>query len=103
METGQGDEHREAYLAKLSDVSGVAINTFADLKNALQSRLDFFASQGCSVSDHALEYVMYQPASDDEIEAIFAKRKGGAAVTRQVKLGDAAPLRLQARQQHAAL
>lgn len=74
------------YLAKLSDVSGVAINTFADLKNALQSRLDFFASQGCSVSDHALEYVMYQPASDDEIEAIFAKRKGGAAVTRQEEL-----------------
>lgn len=63
------------YLAKLAEVSGVSINTFADLKNALLKRLDFFASMGCNVSDHALEYVMYQPASDEEIEAIFAKRK----------------------------
>jgi len=74
------------YLAKLADVSGIAINTFADLKNALQNRLDFFASMGCSVSDHALEYVMYQPASEEEIEAIFAKRKSGAALTRQEEL-----------------
>ena len=74
------------YLAKLSEVSGVAINTFADLKQALLKRLDFFASMGCSVSDHALEYVMYQPASDEEIEKIFAKRKSGAAVTRQEEL-----------------
>lgn len=74
------------YLAKLTDVSGTAINTFADLKKALLNRLDFFASMGCSVSDHGLEYVMYQPASDDEIEAIFAKRKSGAAVTRLEEL-----------------
>ena len=74
------------YLAKLADVSGVAINTFADLKDALNKRLDFFASMGCSVSDHALEYVMYHPATDEEIEAIFAKRKSGAAVTREEEL-----------------
>ena len=74
------------YLAKLSAVSGVTINTFADLKDALVNRLDFFASMGCSVSDHALEYVMYQPATDDEIEAIFAKRKSGQAVTREEEL-----------------
>lgn len=74
------------YMAKLSEVSGVAISTFADLKKALVNRLDFFASSGCSVSDHALEYVMYHPASDEEIEAIFAKRKGGASITREEEL-----------------
>ena len=41
---------------------------------------------GCSVSDHALEYVMYAPASDDEIEAIFAKRLSGEGVTREEEL-----------------
>ena len=74
------------YLDKLSAVSGAPINSFADLKAALHNRLDFFASMGCCVSDHALEYVMYQPASDEEIEAIFARRKGGAAVTRLEEL-----------------
>ena len=75
-----------AYLEKLSSVSGVAIHTFADLKEALLKRLDFFASMGCSVSDHALEYVMYQPATDAQIEAIFAKRLGGSDITREEEL-----------------
>ena len=74
------------YLTTLSNVSGVAINTFADLQKALSVRMDFFASMGCSVSDHALEYVMYAPASDAEIEAIFAKRLSGNDVTREEEL-----------------
>jgi len=61
------------YVAKLSEVSGVDITSFADLKKALVNRMDFFSANGCSVSDHALEYVMYEPANDDEIEALFKK------------------------------
>ncbi|WP_099469311.1 glucuronate isomerase [Konateibacter massiliensis] len=70
------------YLAKLSDVSGVKVNSFASLIESLVVRLDFFASMGCKATDHALEYVMYQPASETEIEAIFTKRAAGSAVTR---------------------
>ena len=74
------------YLSTLSDVSGITIRTFADLKQALSARMDFFASMGCSVSDHGLEYVMYAPASDDEVEAIFAKRLAGNDITREEEL-----------------
>lgn len=74
------------YIAQLSDASGIKVDTFAALKKALSNRMDFFASMGCSVSDHALEYVMYAPASDDEIEAIFAKRLSGEGVTREEEL-----------------
>jgi glucuronate isomerase len=74
------------YLAKLSEASGVTIRTFADLKKALSNRMDFFASMGCSVSDHALEYVMYAPAGEQEIEAIFAKRLSGGNVSREEEL-----------------
>ena len=74
------------YLAKLSKVSGSEIKTFADLKAALSNRMDFFASMGCSVSDHALNYVMYAPASEAEIEAIFAKRMSGASITAEEEL-----------------
>ena len=62
------------------------IATFADLCKALSIRMDFFASMGCNVSDHALEYVMYAPATTEEIEAIFAKRLSGANVTREEEL-----------------
>lgn len=74
------------YLAKLTAASGVTINSFADLKAALQNRMDFFASMGCSVSDHALNYVMYCPASEEEIEAIFAKRMAGGEISSQEQL-----------------
>lgn len=62
------------YLGCLESVSGIQIKDFTSLKEALKNRMDFFHSMGCKVSDHALEYVMHVPASDEEIEAIFAKR-----------------------------
>lgn len=74
------------YLAQLSGVSGTKINTFADLKAALSNRMDYFSSMGCSVSDHGLEYVMYHPASEEEIEAIFAKRLAGGSISREEEL-----------------
>lgn len=74
------------YLNKLAAVSGIEIKNFEDLKKALANRMDFFGSMGCSVSDHALEYVMYAPATDVEIEAIFAKRLSGGTVTREEEL-----------------
>jgi len=74
------------YLSKLSDVSGINVTDFASLVKALVNRLDFFASMGCKATDHALEYVMYYPATDAQIEAIFAKRASGEGVTRTEEL-----------------
>ena len=74
------------YLDTLAQVSGVGIASFTDLCHALSLRMDFFASMGCCVSDHGLEYVMYAPASDQEIEEIFAKRLAGGSITRQEEM-----------------
>lgn len=71
------------YLKTLSEVSGVEVKSFKDLMKALSLRMDFFASMGCCVSDHALEYVMYAPASEEEIEKIFAGRLAGGSVSRE--------------------
>lgn len=71
------------YVGKLADAAQMEINTFEDLKKALANRMDFFAENGCSVADHGLDYVMYVPASDDEIEAIFAKKKNGEELTNE--------------------
>lgn len=74
------------YLDTLAQVSGVGIASFTDLCHALSLRMDFFASMGCCASDHGLEYVMYAPASDQEIEEIFAKRLAGGSITRQEEM-----------------
>ncbi len=65
------------YIHKLSKASGIKINSFKALKDALVNRMDFFETMGCSVSDHGMAYVMYEPAIDAEIEEIFAKRMLG--------------------------
>ena len=75
------------YLDQLCEVTGISeINSFAALKAALKQRMEYFASMGCNVSDHGLEYVMYYPASDDEIEAIFLKRLNRMIPTREEQL-----------------
>lgn len=71
------------YVGKLADAAQMEINTFEDLKKALANRMDFFAENGCSVADHGLDYVMYVPASDDEIEAIFAKKRNSEELTNE--------------------
>lgn len=74
------------YIDKLSEAAGFKILSFADLISALRSRMDFFALNGCSVSDHGLEYVMYKPASIEEIESIFAKRLSNQEISRDEML-----------------
>lgn len=74
------------YLAKLETASGVKITTFAALCEALKNRMEFFNSMGCRISDHGLEYVMYKPATAEEIEAIFSKRLAGTAPSRMEEL-----------------
>ena len=75
-----------AYMARLSDVSGVKVKDFSSLKEALKARMDYFADHKCSVSDHALEYVMYVPADDKEIDAIMAKGLAGQGISREEEL-----------------
>jgi glucuronate isomerase len=72
-----------AYLEKLSKVSNIEINSFASLCEALKARMEFFNSVGCKTSDHGLEFVMYYPASDDEIEAIMKRRLAGEIPTEE--------------------
>ena len=65
------------YITSLGKAAGIEIQSFADLKKALKIRLDYFAAHGCKLSDHALNYVMCEPATEEKIEMIFANRMKG--------------------------
>lgn len=75
-----------SYIAQLAQVSDTVISSFADLKTALTKRMAYFNANGCSVSDHGLEFVMYVPADDAEVEAIFQKGLFGEPLTREEEL-----------------
>lgn len=74
------------YIKKLGELTGITIDSFKNLVRALAVRMDFFEDMGCRVSDHALEYVMYEEWSQEQIESIFAKRLSGKEILRQEEL-----------------
>jgi glucuronate isomerase len=69
------------YIRQLEAVAGVKIDSFATLKEALKKRMAFFHDHNCRLSDHGLNYVMYAPASEAEVERIFADRVAGKMPT----------------------
>lgn len=69
------------YITKLSEVSGVNIDSFKSLCDSLSLRLDYFDENGCKLSDHGLNYVPYRTFTDAEIEAIFQKRRAKKQLT----------------------
>ena len=69
------------YIEKLSDVSGIDINDYSNLLEALRKRHDFFASVGCKLSDHGFEEFYSEPFTQKEIETIFNKVIGGKELT----------------------
>ncbi len=59
------------YIAKLSNTVGFEIETLEDVKKAVSQRIDYFDEHGCRASDHGLDYVMYNPRTDSEVDTIF--------------------------------
>ena len=61
------------YVEKLSEVSGIEINSFKTFIEALKSRVKFFVERGCLVTDLSLEEPFFRLVNDEEIERIFQK------------------------------
>jgi glucuronate isomerase len=66
-----------AYVKKIEAVSGISVTSFQTYLDALKKRHDFFATMGCSVSDHGLEYIFAEDYTDEEINTIFNKIRNG--------------------------
>ena len=65
------------YINKLEAINAKPIQNYSDYLEALKKRHDYFAENGCSVSDHGLEQIYAEDYTNEEIAAIFAKiRKG---------------------------
>ena len=69
------------YIAALGELTGIQIRTVADVKAALSLRMDHFAACGCKASDHGLDYMVYSPLPEADVDAILARALAGEAVT----------------------
>jgi len=70
-------DHFNAYITKLETATNVAISNFNDYLFALENRHDYFASVGCTVSDHGLEEMYAEEFTGWEVEAVFNKVRAG--------------------------
>ena len=63
----------QEWVLKLSKVVGYSLSNFDLFKKALTERIDYFHERGCLLSDHALDVVMYEKATPEEVAAIYEK------------------------------
>ena len=65
------------YTDRLASVSGIRINNFQTLLEALRKRHDFFAKAGCKLSDHGIEEFYAEDYTEKELDRIFTKVYSG--------------------------
>ncbi len=67
-----GGEAFRSYLQKLAAASQIKITDLDTLLEALQSRVDYFHTHGCRVSDHGLSHLPFASTRSSEMEQAFA-------------------------------
>jgi len=65
------------YVNKLGEVAGTDISDFVRFIDAIRKRHDYFAQNGCKLSDHGLEQIYAEDFYDHEIKALFIKIRSG--------------------------
>jgi glucuronate isomerase len=73
------------YLTLLEKAADISISTFNDYLAALKKRHDYFAENGCAVSDHGLEEIYAEDYTQTEIVGIFAQVRSGGNLTLEEK------------------
>ena len=69
------------YLNKLSEASGKDIQSFDQLLDALENRIEYFHSLGCRLSDHGLVHLYADPFNDVSVKNTFTAALEGKEVT----------------------
>lgn len=67
----ENPESYKKYILRLAEAADVDITSFDDLMTALRRRHEFFAQQGCVVSDHGMDRFYADEYTAGEIENIF--------------------------------
>lgn len=76
----------EKYVHELAEVSAIPIQSYQDFLHALRARIDFFHKHGCLISDHAINEMIYEETTQEEVETIFHKRMSGHPLTEKEKI-----------------
>ena len=80
------NEDYNEYINKLAEVVGSEINSYSDLCSALKNRIEYFNSNGSKLSDHGLDQIYFENFTENEVNAIFKKKRENAELTKEEAL-----------------
>ena len=69
-----------SYVKTLGELASIDIKNYADIRNAMYNRIEYFHANGGRLSDHSLDEPAYVEATADELDVIVAKALAGEAV-----------------------
>lgn len=75
------NEGYNEYVDSLAKSASISIETYQDLCDALKSRIDFFDKNGCSICDHGLDQIYFESFTENEVKAIFKKKRQGQQIS----------------------
>lgn len=71
------------WLARLEQAAGETVETYEELLTALKNRVTYFDNHGCRSSDHGINVMYYESATNEEVQDIFHKRLQGEVLTQK--------------------
>ncbi len=75
------------YMQSLAEASGMPLTSVEQVKGALTKRIAYFKEAGSCCADHGLDYVMYRPMEDGEVEVAYQKALRGEPVSDREREG----------------
>lgn len=69
------------YMTRLGEAANVEVNSYQALIDALQKRHDFFAQQGCRLSDHGISHFPWRKCTESQANTILQKALAGKQVS----------------------
>lgn len=75
-----------AYINKLEEVTNISVDSYDAYLSALKFRHDYFAENGCKVSDHGLEQIYAEDYTEEEIRNIFQKIRAKRSISYEENL-----------------
>ncbi|WP_179021074.1 glucuronate isomerase [Winogradskyella forsetii] len=71
------------YINDLGKVADINIESYADLKDALRSRIEYFDANGCKLCDHGLNQISFESFTESEVGTIFKKKLEGDKLSKE--------------------
>lgn len=80
-----GEERFKEFLGRLETIFGNQPTSYKEMIEQIRRRVDFFDERGTLASDHALEEMICEDATDEDIEAIFTKAINREPISKKEK------------------